>query len=61
MLASGRQLLYTGVVNLYVLRTFTDALGEDFVFCGFPGGGRGVAAEPILPLGEGKTGFHTGE
>ena len=51
MLASGRQLLYTGVVNLYVLRTFTDALGEDFVFCGFPGGGRGVAAEPILPLG----------
>ena len=51
MLASGRQLLCTGVVNLYVLRTFTDALGEDFVFCGFPGGGRGVAAEPILPLG----------
>lgn len=51
MLASGRQLLYTNVVNLYVLRIFTDALGEDFVFCGFPGGGRGVAVEPILPLG----------
>lgn len=53
MLASGRQLLYTGVVNLYVLRTFTDALGEDFVFCGFPGSGegRGAAVEPVVPLG----------
>lgn len=53
MLASGRQLLYTSTVNLYVMRTFTDALGEDFVFCGFPGTGegRGIAVEPILPLG----------
>ena len=53
MLASGRQLLYTSTVSLYVLRSFTDALGEDFVFCGFPGAGegRGIAVEPILPLG----------
>lgn len=53
MLASGRQLFYTSTVNLYVLRSFPDALGEDFVFCGFPGTGkgRGIAVEPILPLG----------
>ena len=53
MLASGRQLLYTSTVNLYVMRSFPDALGEDFVFCGFPGTGegRGIAVEPILPLG----------
>ena len=53
MLASGRQLLYTAQVGLYYMRSFTDALGEDFVFCGFPGTGegRGIAVEPILPLG----------
>ena len=50
MLSTGRQLLYVcsgedpaGLIERQ--------LGPDYVLCGFPGPGRGLAAEPLCPVG----------
>ena len=50
MLSTGRQLLYVcsgedpaGLIERQ--------LGPDYVLCGFPGQGRGSAAEPLCPVG----------
>lgn len=51
MLAEGRQLLYTTNTGLRYLRVFSDALGEDFTFCGFPGSGSPGAVQPVGLMG----------
>lgn len=51
MLAEGRQLLYTTNTGLRYLRVFSDALGEDFTFCGFPGSGSPGAVQPVRAHG----------
>ena len=51
MLASGRQLFYVGSAEPGSMQLFSERLGEDFTLCGFPGEGRGLAVEPLCPVG----------
>ena len=51
MLASGRQLFYVGGAEPGFMQLFSERLGEDFTLCGFPGEGRGLAVEPLCPVG----------
>ena len=51
MLASGRQLFCIGSAEPGFMQLFSERLGEDFTLCGFPGEGRGLAVEPLCPVG----------